>query len=117
VAKPTLNSLGTLLRDRRGNRGLREVAEEIDVSPATLSRVENGKLPDLKTFAKICRWLQLDPSEMLGCTTASVASNKPKQKVIYAHLRADSVQDPEIAQALADMIMAAQRMISDRILQ
>ena len=115
MAKPTLSSLGTLLRDRRGNRGLREVAYEIAVSPATLSRVENGKLPDLDTFAKICKWLRIDASEILGCNISTTANSQLEPKVVYAHLRAEPNQTPQVAQALADMIMAAQRMISDRI--
>lgn len=117
MAKPTLSSLGTLLRDRRGNKGLREVADEIGVSSATLSRVENGKLPDLGTFAKLCRWLQLDPTEMLGCKVPDTASNQQEENVIYAHLRADQNQEQEIASALADMIVAAQRMTRDRVRQ
>ena len=39
---------------------VREAARNIGISPATLSRVENGKPPDIFTFAKICRWADLD---------------------------------------------------------
>ncbi len=46
------------LIDRR--LSLREAAKEIDVSAATISRVENNKLPDVETFAKICLWLGTD---------------------------------------------------------
>lgn len=37
-------------------------SKEIGVSKATLSRVENGNMPDLLTFFKIIRWLNSDPS-------------------------------------------------------
>lgn len=37
---------------------LRELASEIGISAATLSRIENGKfVPDLVTFKKILDWL------------------------------------------------------------
>ncbi len=39
------------------NIGVREAAKIIGTSPATLSRCENGKLPDLITYANICFWL------------------------------------------------------------
>lgn len=39
---------------------LRECAKEIGVHPSTLSRIENGVLPDLMTCKKICNWLNLD---------------------------------------------------------
>src|SRR5205809_6297369 len=61
-----LHQMGPLVRERRGERGIREVAADIGISPATLSRVERGKLPDLDTFSKLCRWLQVDPAEVLG---------------------------------------------------
>jgi transcriptional regulator with XRE-family HTH domain len=111
VAKVTLSNIGQLLRERRGNGGIREVAREIGISPATLSRVENGKLPDLETFSKVCRWLKIDPGEVLGVKGAGSASSQ--DRIVSAHLRADKTQSPEAAQALAEMILAAQRMISE----
>lgn len=37
--------------------GIREAAKEIGISPATLSRCENGKAPDVYTYFYCCRWL------------------------------------------------------------
>ena len=36
---------------------MKHVAKKTKVSPATLSRLENGKLPDVETYAKVCKWL------------------------------------------------------------
>jgi len=44
--------LGKLLMERRGGTGIREFAKFLGISPATLSRVENGNLPDIDTFSK-----------------------------------------------------------------
>ena len=63
---PSLDTLGQLVADKRGRHGVRATAAKIGISPATLSRVENGHLPDLENFQKICRWLKVDPSAVLG---------------------------------------------------
>ena len=35
----------------------REAAKAIGVSYPTLSRIENGNMPDLITYANVCKWL------------------------------------------------------------
>jgi transcriptional regulator with XRE-family HTH domain len=102
----TIHSLGRLVLERRGSRGIREVADEIGVSPATLSRVERGKMPDLDTFGKICKWLRVDPALVLGVTPARSASSS-----LSVHFRKDQALAPETAKALAQMILAAQRAL------
>lgn len=39
--------------------------EQIGISKATLSRVENGNMPDLLTFFKIVKWLGTDIKEYI----------------------------------------------------
>jgi transcriptional regulator with XRE-family HTH domain len=104
----SLLRLGNLLRERRGGRGVRAVADEIGVSPATLSRVEGGKLPDLLTFRKLCAWLKVDPAEVLeipGEESPAVAA----APMAAVHLRADSLLSPDAAADLAQLILAAHR--------
>ena len=86
----TIHSLGRLALDRRGARGIREVADEIGVSPATLSRVERGKMPDLDTFGKICKWLRVDPALVLGVTPSRTAFSS-----LSVHFRKDQALLPE----------------------
>ena len=50
MQKLTLETLGLKVLEKREDRGVREVAKEIGISPATLSRVERGNLPDLETL-------------------------------------------------------------------
>ena len=117
----TLLRLGALLRERRGGRGLREVAQEIGVSPATLTRIEAGRLPDLLTFRKICTWLQVDPAEILGIpgqpaptiSDNTVSSALPSEAAV--HLRADHALPPEAASDLARLISMAHRELARRI--
>ncbi len=115
MANLTLSSLAPLLREKRGNRGIREIAGEIGISSATLSRVENGKTPDLDTFSKICKWLQLDPSEILDCKVQSQPDQSLKRNIPSVHLRADKNLSPKTAQALVEMILVAQKKISKKL--
>ncbi len=38
-------------------KSLRVAAKDAKVSFSTLSRIENGKIPDLETFGIVCEWL------------------------------------------------------------
>lgn len=114
MTRVTLGQIGSLLRERRGERGVRETAKEIGVSAATLSRIENGKQPDLATFPKICGWLKLDPAEVLGMDTAtSKGAGSPLDQVATAHFRASRELDPTLARALGELILRTQAMFGD----
>ena len=102
---------GRLLAAKRGKRGVREVAAEVGVSSATYSRVENGHMPDLETFAKLCRWLGRDPSEFLGLE-AHKSDQAPTKAVV--HFKKKKTVKPETAKALGELILAAQRAIRAR---
>ena len=67
----SLAQLGRLVAKKRDKVGIRATARAIGLSPATLSRVENGQLPDLANFTKLCQWLELDPASVLGFDPAS----------------------------------------------
>lgn len=105
-APMTLQTLGRKLLEKRGERGVRKVAAEIGVSAATLSRVERGYLPDLETFRKVCRWLGVDPGEVLRIKPPTAST-----PVAAVHFRKDQLLSAKTAQALADMILAAQRAL------
>ncbi|GCE49723.1 UDP-N-acetylglucosamine 1-carboxyvinyltransferase [Thermosporothrix hazakensis] len=69
--------LAELLKAKRGERGLREVAEEIgNVSPATLSRVEHGKMVDVETFLQLCDWLRVAPQQFIKEAPYGVLSSQ-----------------------------------------
>lgn len=103
--------LGKLLMERRGGEGIREFAKKLGVSPATLSRIENGKLPDLETFSKICDKLDLDPSDILqvGKKTSGHAPAATVTRAAHVHFKADPQQTPSAARDLAKLILAAQK--------
>ncbi len=69
--------LAGLLKEKRGERSLREVALEIgEVSPATLSRIENGKMLDVETFLQVCDWLGVTPQQFIKETPRSLLSSQ-----------------------------------------
>ena len=104
----SLANLGQALRDRRGARGLREVAEQVGVTAATLSRVESGKCPDIHTFKKICVWMGLDAGEVLGTPKSEPI---PSESLPVVHYRAEQNLTPEAAKGLAQMILAATKLL------
>jgi len=114
MTKLTLAQIGENMRKKRGERGIRETAREVGISPATLSRVERGNLPDLTTFGKMCIWLRIDPAMVLG-VERPVSPGSPAQPaplVASAHFRAGQTVSPELARALAELILSAQRMMA-----
>lgn len=101
-----LNELSKRIREKRAGKGIRDAAKEIGISPATLSRIENGKIPDLDTFGRICAWTGDSPSIYLG--TQSQNSVIPRVQV---HFKKESAIKPETAKALAELILRAQNKI------
>lgn len=97
--------LATALRTERRRRhlSLRDLADEIDVSFNTLSRVERGFLPDLKNYERITRWLGIQTPNLPDGDT----SPDRTPLVISRHLFSDSRLGPiaaaKIAQAVQEM--------------
>lgn len=105
-----LSELGSLVRQKRGTLGVRAAAAEAGVSSATFSRVENGQIPDLATFAKICLWLGVDPKQFLGLPEEK--SEKPP--AAYVHFKKDVAINQETATSLARLILVADKAMKDR---
>jgi transcriptional regulator with XRE-family HTH domain len=109
MSEITLKNIGAALRRERGDMGLRETAKEIGISPATLSRVEGGKFPDIDTFRKICQWMELDAGKVLGTKIDdSVIVSAP-----MVHLKAEKNLSEKAVKALSSMIIAANACFTD----
>ncbi len=105
----SIENLGRKIAERRGTIGVRAAAKEIGISSATLSRVENGNIPDLATFAKICNWLGEDPNRFLGMQPA-----KDRVETASVQFRKKDATSIDTATALGDMILKAQTALRDR---
>jgi len=109
MPRRTLESLGRMVRDKRGQNKIRETAKEVGVGTATLMRIENGRIPDVETFGKVCKWLNVDPGSFLGFDSPSTDGQDAQGDLtsISAHFRADRNPQPATVQAIAQMVMLA----------
>ena len=103
--KSTLNTelLSSMLKEKRGKMGLRAVANEIgDVSSATLSRIEQGRIPDVDTFVNICKWLDVSTDTfIIRSEDLDTVSTKD---IVIAHLRSEKTLNKETVNMLIQMI-------------
>lgn len=101
-ASDPLDDLAPLFSQRRAElgRSLREVSAQCGVPVATLSRVEQGRTPDLATFRRIVEWLGLPPERFLNPTTRTVST----PEVISEHLRLDPTLSPDDAKKIAGLV-------------
>jgi transcriptional regulator with XRE-family HTH domain len=106
-----IGEFAKLLKSKRGQRGVRAVALDADVSASTFSRVENGHLPDLETFAKLCKWIDRDPKDFLGL--ADTRDQLPERAAV-GHFKKKKTVSLETAEALGKLILAAQEALRAR---
>ncbi|HTD24070.1 MAG TPA: helix-turn-helix transcriptional regulator [Terriglobales bacterium] len=109
MPKRTLESLGRLVREKRGAKKIRETAKEIGIGTATLMRIENGRIPDVETFGKICKWLNIDPGSFLGFEPISAANTAQTLTAVSTLFKADQNPQPATVQAIAQMVLLAMK--------
>lgn len=99
---PDHHALGDALRTERRRRhlSLRDLAEEVDVSFNTLSRVERGHLPERKNYERILNWLDA-PGQGLF---ASAGQERSTPELIAKHLYTDVRLTPEHANRIMALI-------------
>jgi len=107
-----IQQLGKRIQDARAGKGVREAAKEVGISPATLSRVENGHVPDLETYRKICLWLDEDPAIYLGFKPESTGMSTAR-----VHFKKGAAIKPDSAKALSEMILLAQQAFLEEELE
>ena len=109
-----LTKLAALVAKKRNGRRLRDIAEEIEVSAPTLSRIEKGHLPDLDTFIKLCRWLKVSPDDFQLSQQQKLSDSAINtRETVCAFLRADRTLPPSTANALTTMIELAYKDVQN----
>lgn len=101
-----IRELAEKVRSKRAGQGIRAAAAEVGISSATLSRVENGGIPDVETFGRICNWLGDDPGQYLGLSASATRPSK-----VLVHFKKEAAIRPESATALSEMILLANKML------
>ena len=106
-----LGNFHAALNAQRAAKGLtwKEVAQQSGVSASTLTRMGQGKRPDVDGFALLLAWSGLDALQFVP------AANEPEPMAkIAANLRADRQLSEESAKALEDIIQVAYERFRDR---
>ncbi|MBI1227802.1 MAG: helix-turn-helix domain-containing protein [Bacteroidetes bacterium] len=94
-----------MIKAKRGNQGLRATAEEVgNVSAATLSRVEQGNIPDVDTFISLCRWLEVSTETFILSEDKQKKRDASVKDLVVAHLRADRTLGRDAAETLIQVI-------------
>lgn len=101
--------LAEMVRRKRNTLNLRDAAKEIDISAPTLNRIEQGQLPDIDTYIKICRWLNV--STEFFTIHDNENNGESIESQVVGHLRADKTLPKETAEALIKMINIAYQSI------
>ncbi len=85
----------------------RKVAEQSSVSASSLTRISQGKRPDVDSLASLCAWAKLSADDFMrepGANTDDEASSLTKALMLF---RADPNLGKEQADALERIIQSA----------
>ena len=92
----------------------KEVAGESGVSASTLTRMAQGKRPDVDGLAALLAWSGLKAENFIK-KQGGRPSRKPETlAMISTHLRADPRLDKDSAAALDDIIRVAYRRLAEK---
>jgi len=91
--------------------GVRAAAAEMDISPATLSRIERGHVADANTLKKIFDWLGVSSDEFFGGKDTKTNSTYEVQ-IAFKNKKA---VPQATASALTELIQRASEEFSKRI--
>ena len=98
-----LEDLGRIVLQKRGSMGIRAAAREIGISPTTLSKIENGHIPDQVTLKKVCDWIGQEVTKFTAMGGLQIAFKK------------DKTLTPNTAQSLARLIEMAEQQFKTRV--
>jgi transcriptional regulator with XRE-family HTH domain len=84
----------------------RQLAKDAGVSPSTLTRMQQGKSPDVNTFSALTRWLNI-PAERFYAETSQQSAPEDPLAVISTLLRGKKKMNPKAVAALQELVNAA----------
>lgn len=104
-------ALYAALDQKRRKLGLswRQLAKSAGVSPSTLTRMGQGKRPDVDSFAGLISWLEVSAEKFLRSSKEPGRRRRTPEVMseISALLRADRQLSSASAQALEEIVRAA----------
>jgi len=103
-----LNALVAALDSERRAKDIswRQLAHEAGVSASTLTRMQQGKSPDVNTFTALVRWLNI-PAERFYANTNSGPHQEDPMAIVSTLLRGKKRMNSRALAALQDLVNAA----------
>lgn len=100
-------------RRQAADASWREIAQKLEISPSTFTRLAQGRRPDVDTFATLLRWLGMPADMFMRPSTPSAAQQQSEpMAMISSYLRSARNLSEDDARALEDVIQAAYRMVT-----
>jgi transcriptional regulator with XRE-family HTH domain len=87
----------------------RELARQASVSPSSLTRMQQGKNPDVNTFASLLQWLKLPAERFMLAETRNDKQKEHANRLAVAStlLRGKKNMTPKATKALQELVRAA----------
>ena len=118
MAEPALDvsALYGALDERRRSLAIswRHLAKEARISPSTLTRMAQGRRPDVDSFAALTSWLGQPADLFLGRVSTGQPRDEEPLAVISGLLRARKDLSPESVDAIEDIVRAAYERFRER---
>jgi transcriptional regulator with XRE-family HTH domain len=92
----------------------KQVANEAHVSASTLTRMGQGRRPDVDSLAALARWSGLDPADFIRGGSATAAKQAEPLAMISTYLRGDPNLSEDAAAALDEVIKATYERLRKR---
>lgn len=112
-----VTALHAALDEKRRSKGSswRTIAGEAGISPSTLTRMAQGRRPDVDSFGALISWLGVPAERFIRSDSPEAGSDEEPDAlaVISTFLRARKELSPESAEALEDIVRAAYNGLKD----
>lgn len=91
----------------------KDVAQRARVSASTLTRMAQGRRPDVDSLAALCSWARLDADDFMHSAPRAETDTAPLA-MISTYLRSDPNLSPRAAEALETVIKATYEQLRDK---
>jgi transcriptional regulator with XRE-family HTH domain len=104
-----VETLVAALDAERKTKGLswRQLAKAAGVSPSTLTRMQQGKSPDVNTFSALATWLNIPAERFYTEHSHHLTQHENPMAVISTLLRGKKKMNPKAVSALQELVIAA----------
>lgn len=116
-AKLDVDALVAALDAQRQAKNLswRQLAVQSGVSQSTLTRMQQGKRPDVDTFASLVKWLGIPAERFLTSEGHRWKQNPEAHPLAIAstYLRGKKEMSPDTVRALEELVKAAYKLVKE----